>query len=95
MKKLFLVCAVAGVCSVSTIASGSDRAVVTAWTGISNSIARIASSATMQDIASMVKSAPVFASNSDRQASKSTVLLPDSGTKSDQACPVCPEPPCW
>ena len=100
MKKLFLVCAVAGLSSVSTIAPASDRALATAWSGASDSIARIAKTPTMRAIAtsisgSAVTAAGIFLGRGERALAKSSGSLTESQDKEAiGACPICPMPPC-
>jgi len=101
MKKLSLVCAAAVLCSVSTIALASDRAVATAWSGASDSIARIAKAPTMRAIAasisgSAVTAASIFVGRGDRALAKLSTSLPASQDKESigGACPFCPMPPC-
>ena len=101
MKKLFLVLSTAGIFAVSNAAISSDKALASAWTGVSGSIAKFVKSTNLRESATPVPASAAGASGvlvprGERQGLKSLFSLPDFGGKEADglACPICPDPPC-
>jgi hypothetical protein len=63
MKKLLLVCSVSALFSVSGTALASDRAVATAWSGASDSIARLVNTPTLRAIAASISGSTMTAAS--------------------------------
>ena len=103
MKKLSLVLTTAGLFAVSNAALSSDKALASAFTGVSDSIVRFVKSTTWHEIATPVPAAQAGASGvlvptGERRALKTVFVLPDFGKKKEAdglSCPVCPDPPCF
>jgi len=101
MKKLFLVLSTAGIFAVSNAAISSDKALASAWTGLSGSIAKFVKSTNLRASATPVPASVAGTSEArtprgEWQALKTVFALPDFGVKevAGSACPLCPQPPC-
>ena len=98
MKKMFLAVAVAGLFTISGVASASDRGLSTAWPGVSSSMARLVKSTTLKSIAASIVT--IVPGLSDRRVERPLfsldgILSGEDGKPAEgNACPWCPDPPC-
>ena len=98
MKKLFLVVAVAGLCTASGFVSASEKSLSAAWPSVSNSMTRLMKSTTIKAISASL--ATILPGLSDRRVDQPAFSLDAvlsgeyGGAAQGSACPVCPEPPC-